>query len=529
MNVCLIRPPQFVNFGSFSMNPSPPLGLAFIAAALKNAGHSVSVIDAIGEHPTQITPIYFSPNTSSPLPDNARLSTLGLTADEILEKIPPSTQVVGISCMFANNWLVDRFLIGFIGQKLPNVTIIAGGENISAIPELCLGQSKSLKAIVVGEGEETVVDLINSLEKGDPLKNVQGITFRDDNQIVSTPRRNRVKDLEKMPLPDWEQFPLDNYQKHMIKWGFSDSPSLPVMATRGCPYSCTFCSSPLMWGTRYYMRSPSHVADELEDLNKRYGITNFDFYDLTAIIKREWIINFSNEIVSRGMQVKWQIPAGTRSEAIDEEVAKHLYLSGCRSITYAPETGSARLLKLIKKKAVLANMLQSINFAHKQKMHVFINVIIALPDENMLDILKTLWFLVKCSWQGVNEVGIARFWPYPGSELFERLISEKKLDLSSDDYFVNMLLLTAHEKADYYNDSMPRWWYYGYMHLMLITFYSSNFLFRPVRFFSSMKNVITLLPQNRTERAFVSLVKMKILQFNTKLSFTNNATFKQNV
>ncbi len=114
-----------------------------------------------------------------------------------------------------------------------------------------------------------------------------------------------------------------------------------MLATRGCPYSCTFCSSPDMWTTRYYARSPASVVDEIADYVERYGISNVDFEDLTAFINRDWILAFCAELVRRDLHISYQLPSGTRSEALDAEVLAPLWRSGCRNLTYAPESGVA--------------------------------------------------------------------------------------------------------------------------------------------------------------------------------------------
>lgn len=507
MQVVLIRPPQFIFRQSFAMNSTPPLGLAFVAAAIKAAGYRLTVIDAIGEAPEQINPVEFSINSRQQFKaDN--YATVGLSITEIIRQIPPDVRVIGISSMFSNNWLSDRHVIETVGKHFPNAVIVAGGESISAKPELWLQQTQELDVCVIGEGEETITDLLQAVKEGRQLSTVQGIAYKAaGGHITATPRRTRVRKIDELPLPAWELFPLENYEKHEVKWSVTPRKSLPVMATRGCPYECTFCSSPHMWGTRYYMRSPQHVADEIQDLQKRYGIGHFDFFDLTAIINKRWIIEFSDEIQKRGLDITWQMPAGTRSEAIDIEVAKSLQLSGCTSVTYAPESGSARMLDIIKKKVSLKNMLQSMRHTNQEGMHIFINMILGLPDEKHTDVWRTLWFMVQCSWVGVNELGIAKFQPYPGSVLFDRMLQENKVQLTTDDYFIDAISLTAWKRSDYYNNQIKDVYYRVYFPLMYLIFYSTNFLFRPVRLWNIFKNIVKRKYSTRSERALVKLLE----------------------
>ena len=512
MNVCLIRPSRCRDKEeSVVINNTPALGLAFIAGALKQAGHTVSVIDAIGESPMAYHPIGdIHLDIKVQLPLN-RLYVNGLSAIEIANKIPDGVQIIGISAMFSNNWLFDRYLIDFLGERFPQALIVAGGESITAMAELGLKQTKHLDVCVLGEGEETIVDLLAAIEKHGDFKDIDGIAYRDSEsgKAVVTKRRTRVKNMDDMPLPAWEYFPMENYHKYEVRWGNTNQKSIPLLATRGCPYSCTFCSSPQMWGTRYYMRNPIHIINEMEYMMQTYGITSFDFYDLTAILKKEWIMTFTREIINRKLNVIWELPVGTRSEVIDSEVARNLYLSGCRQVTYAPETGSPSLLKLIRKKVKVPNMLKSMRSSHKEKIYINLNMIIGLPGETHADVWRTIWFLIQCSWAGVNDITQSRFHPYPGSVLFDKLVVEKRIDLSNDDFFLELVFLHSDGKGKYYTDLISEPWYKLYELLTNLTFLSSNYLFRPIRFGRMVRSILSNRYENRVERKLVEYFKQK--------------------
>lgn len=507
MKICLVRPPALIDIKGFSIDPTPPLGLAYIASVLIEAGHQVEVIDSIGEGPNELFPIEFTPKLKEEY-KKGRLYTNGIRNSKILELISEDVEIIGLSCMFSNNWLSDRHLISLLGDKFPNALIIAGGESITAKPDLWMNQAPHLKICIMGEGEETIVELINTLEKKEDIASVSGITYRDENnQYITTAKKNRIKDIDEIPTPAWDLFPIANYHKYKMQYTVTDKNVLPIMATRGCPYSCTFCSSPQMWGTRYYMRSPQKVADEIEGLIKKYNATEIDFYDLTAIIKKDWIIEFSNEVVKRNLNIKWNIPAGTRSESIDDEVARHLYLSGCKDITYAPESGSLKILKLIKKKVNLENMLESMSSANKYEMRIYLNIIFGLPGETHSDIWKTILYLIKSSWVGAYEIGLATFHPYPGSLLFENLVKEGKIDLSTDDFFYKTITLTPASKSEFhYNEEVSARWYQFYSIISYILFFSTNYLFRPKRFFIFVRNVFSKNYKSRFERTITRLL-----------------------
>jgi radical SAM superfamily enzyme YgiQ (UPF0313 family) len=482
---------------SATMKPSPPLGLAFIAAALKRQGHEIQIIDALAEAPNQY--VAFK--------DDIVLN--GLTENQIAARIAPGTQVIGFSFMFSGNWLHNRVLVNYIGKQFPHVYLIAGGEHLTAAASFCITQTQHLHACIIGEGEETVVELLCALENHTPLEEVNGLVFRNaQNQPQSTPRRMRIRAVEDIAWPSWELFPLDKYKDHSIIYGVDrDVYSIPLSATRGCPYQCTFCSSPQMWGTRYYMRSVQDVANEMQHFYNTFNIRNFDFFDLTAIIKKEWIIAFAKEIISRQLDITWQIPAGTRSEAIDREVAHYLYASGCRNITYAPESGSRETLQLIKKKVKLTAMLQSIRYSSKENMNIKLNVIIGFPGEKHRNIWGTISFLVKASLAGANDMAPSVFSPYPGSALFNKLSAEGKVNMYSDTFFYEIIYVDTFFNNSFYNNEINKNILRFYQLLYLGIFYGSNYLFHPTRFFKTLRNMVTGRYDSRAEMALGELIK----------------------
>ena len=238
---------------------------------------------------------------------------------------------------------------------------------------------------------------------------------------------------------------------------------------------------------------------------------------MTAIIKKDWIIEFAKELINRELNITWQIPAGTRSEAIDQEVAKYLYTSGCTNITYAPESGSVSVLKAIKKKVSLPAMLRSIQYSNKEKMNIKINVIIGFPDETHKDIRATIRFLIKASWYGAHDMSPSVFSPYPGSELFDRLLAEGKIQMENDAYFYQIIYVDTFFNNYFYNSKINKFQMRFYHLSYLFVFYSSNFLFHPLRAIKTIRNLLTKKYESRAEMALGELVKRsKIKILNPK-------------
>ncbi|HXH20134.1 MAG TPA: radical SAM protein [Chitinophagales bacterium] len=505
MKVCLIRPSQLVTRSSIGNKAAVPLGIAFLGAALEKAGHEVTLIDAIAENPERLEAFM----------EEVYLN--GLNNEETIHRIPADAQVIGFSLMFSMNWLNDRELIKLTRKKFPDAFIIAGGEHITALPEFSIKQTNGcIDACVLGEGELTIIDLLDAVIANKPLNEVPGILLNHNGEILRTPPRKRKIEIDELPWPAWHLLPVKEYFEHGMVFGVDRGNCLPLMASRGCPYQCTFCSSHDMWGTRYVLRSVADVANEIEWLHKKFHVQNIDFYDLTAIVKRDWIVELCREIISRKLPITWQLPSGTRSEAIDKEVAELMYQSGCRNVTYAPESGSDKLLKIIKKKVKLSSLLQSARDSVKSGLNVKVNIIVGLPDETHADIWRTLLFLVKCSWIGVHDTTPGLFYPYPGSVLFNKLFESGDISLKDDTYFHRLIFTDSLTRNYAYNKNMSIHWVRFYEVMVLLIFYGTNYLFRPMRFLKTVKNIFTRKYESRLEMTFADWLKENKLAPNSK-------------
>ena len=517
MHICLIRPPKLFLKGGLdsevshtsSAHATAPLGLALIAASLRNAGHKVSVIDGIGEDQYRVNNNVIPPFDSDKLSPKFSIRTIGLTPAEILAKIPADATIVGISCMFTHNWLADRQLLQYLGEHLDkNVTFIAGGESITGMAEQCLKQAAPLSVCVLGEGEETILELVDCIEKGGDLNTVSGIMFKKGTEITKTGKRNRLRALDTIPLAAWDLFPVQNYEIHHNLPEKNTAPTLPILATRGCPYTCTFCTSPDMWGTRYFMRTPQNVYEEMLELHEKYGTISFEFYDLTAIIQKKWILELADLLVNSKRKLYWKIPSGTRSEALDAEVAESLLKSGCYNLTYAPESGSPRLLEAIHKKVSIPKMLASMKSSKKAGLYLFSNMILGLPGETHKDVLLTLSFIFRFSWIGVDEIHLGIFRPYPGTQMFKDLVKSGDIHFENDDFLIDTIMCIEEAKSAH-NSFVAPYWYKLYYPLSVFVFYLAKYLKSPFMVFKTISNVRRGVYENRLERYLIFYLRRK--------------------
>jgi len=476
-HVTLVRPALVASANTWTAPITPPLGMAYLAGVLQKEGHRVEVVDGVGERVDQVI-------------EKDSFVYQGLTIEEAIDRIPVGTDLIGISCMFTQDWPFCRQLIERIRERFPEALIIAGGEHITALAEFCLRDCPAINLCVLGEGEETIAELAGREELTGPWDDIAGITFLDGPRAVVTAPRKRIRDVEDIPYPAWDLFPMQVYLDTHNGHGVYLGRTVGILATRGCPYQCTFCSNPTMYGKAYIARTPSDVLDEIEHWIRKYNVTNVDFYDLTMILKKSWILEFCKEIDRRKLKFTWQLPTGTRSEVIDNDVAPWLYKTGCRNITYAPESGDIETLEKIKKKVHLPVLKSSIAASLRAGINVKCNIVIGFPHEKRKHVLNTIVFCWQLAFRGVHDVGIFMFSPYPGSELFRELQADgtipSKLD---DDYFNSLINFMDHTSTAAFckgvsGRELAFWRLFG-----MLTFFGLSYMIRPWRFLKFVRNV----------------------------------------
>ncbi|MCB1003602.1 MAG: B12-binding domain-containing radical SAM protein [Acidimicrobiales bacterium] len=472
--VALIRPNTIVFPKSFSWyGPVPPIGLAYIAAVLRDAGHTVDVVDSAGEGIDQIV------DRPSPI---GTLRQCGISVAEIVDRLHPDTKMVGITHMFLHEWPHVREIAEAVRDRFPDVLIVCGGENATGYWKWMFEQTDAIDACVLGEGERTVVELADRVARGIPLDGgFEGLVLRNGGEACDGGLATRIntKALPDVPRPAWDLFPLDQYFRFADSFGVNRGRSMPVLATRGCPYKCSFCSSPQMWTTRYVVREPEEVAEEIAGYVERYGVRNVNFADLTAITKRQWTLRFCDALEAKAPGLIWQLPVGTRAEALDAEVLQRLWDTGCRNITYAPEAGGERMLDIYDKRVSLDTILNSLRAAKQIGLVTKINIIIGHPQERWPDLLKSFRFMLRAARAGANDAAVMIFGPYPGSKDFKALVEAGTLEVTEE--YPYTALSWSSGKHQSYNPVMSTRKLRIAQLTMLMAFYGVANVLRPKR------------------------------------------------
>lgn len=497
--ITLIRGPVVLSSGRVgSVTASPPLGIAYVASYLLKHGKSADIIDAYGEDPLKKKP-------------GENYYIYGLMNEEIAEKISADMKIAGFSCMFSNEWFYLKQLIAIIKKRFPYVTTVLGGEHATALAEYCLSSCSELDYVIMGEGERTFLSLAEFLlRRTERKEDIGGLAYRHPGGgIMINPRGGRIRDLNEVPWPAWHLVPVENYLKNGIAViSAAGSRIMPVLASRGCPYSCKFCSSNKMWGRSFIMRDYKDVVREIKYYKEIYGINGFELHDLTFIMNREWVINFAKELIDQEISLTWNVQA-TRSEAISEEVVNYLFESGCRNLTLTPDSGSERQLNDMNKKVDLKKITEKVRLLLRKNIILKVNLVIGFPDERHRDIWKTILYGIKLSLLGTNNVLFYRFVPYPGSPYFELLQERKMFPDFRDDFDRFLITNIYNELSDIKSYSryvssfaLRLYLFFGYIITQL-----SFLVFHPFHIFKMFRRIIKKQPQSQIEILMLNVIR----------------------
>jgi radical SAM superfamily enzyme YgiQ (UPF0313 family) len=378
--VVLVAPPER------SKSMRPPLGLMYISSYLTKFGINNSIIDIKSKKPL----------------DEVR----SFIEKRILELNP---KYLGLSCLTTELDSVLK-ICNNIKSKNPKIKIILGGIHPTLFPEEVL-KHKSVDIVVVGEGEITFAEL---LKKEDP-KNIHGVYYKKANKIIKNLPREKIHDLDSLPMPAFDKVPMDYYLKvqgYLIRG--VPTRGFYIFTSRGCPYRCEFCVNKNIFGRSIRYRSPKKVVDEIEYLMKRYTIDSFFIYDDTFTAKKDHVLNICKEIKYRKLKVIWGCE--TRVNLLDENIVKAMKKSGCIQIDFGMESGSQRLLNVIKKDITIHQIKNAVRLCNKYNIRIFSNFMINLPTETKEEMNETIK-LAQDLHSHITVFNITT--PFPGTDLFD--------------------------------------------------------------------------------------------------------------
>ncbi len=386
MKLLLINPPR----KKIRVADFPPLGLSYIGAAAKQAGHDVQILDAAS-----------------------------WTFDRLQQVVRcESPDVIGITC-----WTIERgqaFKTAHVAKRAaPKSVLIMGGPHATAFPEYMFLQAPT-DFVVLGEGEETIKELLYTIENDEDALKVKGIVFKRNGKFCTTDPRPFIKDLDTIPLPLHEQFDYSKYNGLQDK----DVKSAAIITSRGCPFRCIFCSSAVYWGKKHRKRSIENVLSEIDLLYNEYQIKSFLFFDDNLIIDRKRCITFCKEICNRRIEIIW---ATEGSVKVDQEMLKWMKRAGCYRIDFGVESGSPAILKNIKKPFTVEDTRNAFRLCREAGIKPNAYLIFGSPGETAQTVNETICLMREI--QPHQRGGRPGIWILPSTEIYTL---SKELGIISD-------------------------------------------------------------------------------------------------
>jgi anaerobic magnesium-protoporphyrin IX monomethyl ester cyclase len=338
----------------------------------------------------------------------------GLSFDEVKKQISDfNPDVVGFSCLTMES--NDMSSIAAIVKELnPKCLTVLGGPHATVFYDQALTEA-TIDFVVIGSGEVTFAELIRTLKTDAPLDQVKGIAFKRNGDIAVTPPRESVENLDDLPMPAWDMVDFKQYSKQISMNIYNHrTPWAAVFTSRGCPYQCAYCHN--IFGKKTRLRSAENVVDEIELLSKRYSVKEIQIVDDIFNFDLKRAKKICDLILERNIKIKIAFPNGLRGDIIDKELIQKLKKAGCYSITYAIETASPRIQKLIHKNLNLEKVLQAIAWTDEERIATRGFFMLGFPGETMEEINATINFALKsklltCSFFSVLV--------YPRSKLIE--------------------------------------------------------------------------------------------------------------
>ncbi|MDP2863696.1 MAG: radical SAM protein [Desulfobacterales bacterium] len=381
-------------FYSISETPSPPLGLAYIAAALEREGVEVKILDFVV------------------FPYSREL------LKSVLKKFEP--RIVGttaVTMTFDNAINV----IKEIKSIDPSIATVMGGPHVTFCAKETMSLFPELDFIVLGEGEETIAELAGALDEGRDVSGIDGIVFRGKSGIVDNgPRKKRI-DVDSLPLPARHHLPLGRYR----------ALGMPVSMTtsRGCPFKCIFCVGRKMVGAKVRYRNPQNVVDEMEYL-ATLGFRQINVADDLFTSNENHCLKVCDEIIKRGLKIKWTSFA--RVDTVSAKVLTRMREAGCHTVSFGVESGNRDILKRIKKGITLEQVTDAVKMCNEAGVSPHASFILGLPGETPETLKETVEFGNRLKDMGVSH-GFHLLAPFPGTEVREE---KEKFDIRflSDDW-----------------------------------------------------------------------------------------------
>lgn len=366
---------------------APSLGILSLAAVCRKHGYRTAVIDS---------------------------AALGLDEAELLRRLQKERpEVLGLSATTLSI-LHAQAVASKARRVLPGLRVLIGGPHVSAVPVESLERFSAFDIAVVGEGEETIIELLRAIEGGAGLEDVRGIAWRCDGAVRLNPSRLAIKHLDNLPFPAWDL--LEGFPARYVPAPFKTRrlPSVSLVSSRGCPHRCIFCDRSV-FGSACHAFSAEYLLELVKDLHKSYGVREVCFEDDTFMTSQKRLVEICRGLTESRLDLSWSCLA-----RVNDVTAENLALmrrAGCWQVSFGIESGSQGILDRIHKKVTLEQIRRALLLSRAAGLMNKGFFIVGHPGETPQTLGETLRFMLDLP---LDDVSVSMLTPFPGSELYER-------------------------------------------------------------------------------------------------------------
>ena len=394
-----------------------PINLAYVVSYFKSKNENIKVLDLFGEQPLKKR---FVNN----------YIWLGKSIEEIEKKLFDDATFFFIYANHISNYPSIINISNYLKKNYPKKIIICL-ENSQAVTSFSLKEVKnelfenSFDYLLVGDLEKNAFKLVKNLKENLAITNIPGLISKNIENLNLSFQEN----LDELPFPAWEEFPIKNYWQLGYAHGpISSDRFLSIQTSRGCPYPCGFCIVPEINDRRWRARSPNNILNEIKYFKKIFSVSEFHFEDLNPTVNDKRTRALCTSIIENKLKIKWKIVAGTKVESIKIDTVKLLSESGCKYISISPESGSKKIMNKINKPFNYEHATKVVKEFNKYKIYSQACFVLGYPGENNLDILKSLKMIFNLTMKGIDEIAVFIISPLPGSKIYRELQGMNNLD-----------------------------------------------------------------------------------------------------
>lgn len=391
-----------------------PIGLGYIASAVKRAGYTFDLLD-LDAHPK--------------------------TKDETEKYLQENKYDVVLMGCIVTGYKHIKWLTEVIKKAYPNTIIIVGNTVASSIPEILLNRTDADIA-VIGEGDVTIIELLENINFKRSLSSVKGIYYKEGDKVLRTEHRSVILNIDSIPCIEWDILdvnvyinslsanlnePLPPIPKNQIR-------AMPINTARGCPFNCTFCYHVFV-GQKYRYRSPESIINEMIECNKRYGINFFSFNDELTFFSLNQAMNFATKMIENGLKVWWDADCRSGMFSRDEDVyvAEKIKEAGCVALSFSLESASPDILKWMNKKISPESFTRQCEILKKAGLPALTSIVIGYPNESKETIRQT----IDCCTKNRIYPSAGFLLPQPGTAMYDYAVS-KGIIKNEEDYLLSI-------------------------------------------------------------------------------------------